>query len=142
MKLKFLTSTLVLLFSMCAYAEIPDWYKRDIVNHIEKADGVIIYKVSKLTKVSARGAYHSYRIDTETIAELKGTAPVGECYMIHTEGEWKTPKKIGEKAIVILNTKYQSECGALEPGFGAPATQDYIDFFSSILSKSPNQSKQ
>ena len=141
MKFNFLILTLVSLFSMGIHAGIPNWYKRDLVGHLEKSDGVILYKVTKITQVSVHEIYYTYRIDTETLRELKGTAPKGECYMIHSEGEWESQYEIGQKAIVILNTKSQNECGTIEPGFGVPATQDYIDLFSSILTKSPNQSK-
>ena len=139
MKHKSFSLIFILFFSTCLDAEIPEWYKRDIVNHVKKADAVILYKVLKVTKQSVKGMYSLYRIDTDTIQELKGSSPVGECYFIQTEGEWKSPMKIGEKAIVILNVKYQDQCGRIEPSFGAPATQEYIELFSSILDKSANQ---
>ena len=142
MNRKFLTLFSLSLFSIAVCAEIPDWYKRDIVTHIQKADGIIVYKVMKVTFVSTSHIYYSYRIDTETLNELKGKAPKGECYMIHTEGEWSSPYKVGDKAIVILNVKYTGECGAIESGFGAPATQEYIELYNSILTKSPNQKMQ
>ncbi len=135
MKMKILSTILLLFLSAMSVAEIPDWYKRDIVDHIKNAYGVVIFQVKKVTFESAEGPYRSYRIDSETINELKGSAPKGACYMIHTEGEWKSPYRIGEKAIVILNVQYQGECGVIEPGFGAPATKEYVELFNSIIKR-------
>ncbi|WP_299948304.1 hypothetical protein [uncultured Microbulbifer sp.] len=131
--MKILATTLLLIASASTYAEIPDWYKRDIVGHIGKAYGVVIFHVKKITNESAQGQYHSYRIDSETIETLKGSAPKGACYMIRTEGEWKSPYKVGEEAIVILYIQYLGECGAIEPGYGAPATKEYVELFKSII---------
>jgi len=139
MKLQIIVSLLV--FSSFAGADIPDWYKRDIKVHIDKAHAVVLYKVVQVSEVSVKKPYHSYRIDTQTIQVLKGSAPAGECYLISTEGKWKSPKKSGDKAIVILNYQSQGECGIIEPGFTAPATPEYIDFFHSIIAVSPNNQK-
>ncbi len=136
MRVKILSTVLLLFLSATSLAEIPDWYKRDIVNHIKKAHGIVIYQVKKVTFISSQGPYRSYRIDSETINVLKGSAPKGACYMIHTEGERKSPYKLGEQAIVILNVQYQGECGAIESGFGAPATKEYVELFKSIIKNS------
>ena len=126
---------MLLAFSLPSFAEMPDWYRRDIVAHINSSYGVVIYRVKKITYESAEGPYRSYRIDGETVEELKGSAPSGSCYMIHTEGDWASPYKIGEMAMVILRVQYQGECGAIEPGFSAPATEDYVDFFRSVIER-------
>ena len=123
----------LMLLSLCAFAEIPEWYKRDIANIITEAEGVIIYKVKAVNLESQNGQYFSYKIYTETIEELKGKAPKGQCYFLHSEGEWKSPTKIGETRVVILGIKYTGECGAIEPGYGAPATEDYVSLFKSII---------
>lgn len=119
--------------SASVIAEIPAWYKRDIVNHINRAEGVIIYKVKSVALHSSNSQHYSYKIDTETIEELKGEAPRGNCYFIHTEGEWTSPSKIGGERIAILNANYTGECGAIESGFGAPATEEYVSLFKSII---------
>ena len=123
----------LMLWSLYAVAEIPEWYKRDIVNIINGAEGVIIYKVKSINLESKNGPYFSYKIHTETIEELKGKAPKGRCYYQHSEGEWKSPTKIGETRIVILGIKYTGECGAIESGYGAPATEEYVSLFKSII---------
>lgn len=123
----------ILLLSAFAEAQIPEWYKRDIVNIIQKAEGVVIYKVKRVALHSVNGLHHSYKIDTATVEELKGKAPKGRCYFIQTEGKWNSPPAVGETGIVILNIKYSGECGAIEPGYGAPATEDYVSLFKSIV---------
>ena len=142
MRFDYLVLITISIFSGYLYAEIPDWYKRDIVQHVQEADGVIHYKVKSLIKISTRDPYHTYRIDTETIKALKGTAPKGKCYLIHTEGVWETPYQTGEEAVVILNSQSQSECGTIEPGYAAPATSDYIELFISILAEIPKHKSQ
>ncbi|WP_444995847.1 hypothetical protein [Aliikangiella sp. IMCC44359] len=123
----------VLIWSVSVIAEIPGWYKRDIVNLIHGSQGIIIYKVKGVSLHSVNGTHYSYKIDTEIVEELKGVAPKGNCYFIHTEGEWKSPIKVGETRIAILNIEYTGECGTIEPGFGAPATEDYVSLFKSII---------
>ena len=123
----------LILWSLYAVAEIPEWYKRDIASIINGAEGVIIYKVKSVNLESQNSQYFSYKIYTETIEELKGKAPKGQCYFLHSEGEWKSPTKIGETRVVILGIKYTGECGAIDPGFGAPATEDYVSLFKSII---------
>ena len=123
----------ILWFAAFAEAQIPEWYKRDIVNIIQEAEGVIIYKVKSVALHSVNGLYHSYKIDTATVEELKGKAPKGKCYFVHTEGEWQSPPSAGETGIVILNIKYSGECGAIESGYGAPASEDYVALFKSIV---------
>ena len=123
----------LMLLSLATVVEIPDRYKRDIANIITGAEGVIIYKVKAVNLESQNGPYFSYKIYTETIEELKGKAPKGQCYFLHSEGEWKSPKKIGETGVVILGIKYTGECGAIEPDYGAPATEDYVSLFKSII---------
>lgn len=123
----------LMLWSLYAVAEIPEWYKRDIANIINGAEGVIIYKVKAVNLESLNGPYFSYKIYTETIEELKGKAPKGQCYFLRSEGEWKSPIKIGETRVAILGIKYTGECGAIEPGYGAPATEDYVSLFKSII---------
>ncbi len=122
----------IILLSAFAQAQIPEWYKQDLVNIVQQAEGVLIYKVKSVALQSVNGRHHSYKIDTETVEELKGKAPKGKCYFIHTEGEWKSPPSEGETGIVILNIEYTGECGAIESGYGAPATEDYVALFKSI----------
>jgi hypothetical protein len=123
----------LILLPLTVYSEIPEWYKRDIANHIRKAHGVIVYKVKEVTLESKHGQYNTYRINTETIEALKGEAPNGSCYMVHTEEKLKLPYIVGEKDVVILNKQYQGECGEIEPGFGAPATKEHVEFFKSLI---------
>jgi hypothetical protein len=111
---------------------IPDWYKRDIQEHIMTAASVILYEVEGITYEGTDGHTHAYRIDTSTKRALKGSPPEGECYMIYSE-ERKEPAKRGEVRLVILFRNYTSKCGAIEPGFGAPGTAKYIELFDSIL---------
>ena len=131
--MKRITAILFILFASMSLAEIPNWYKRDIVIHIEKADAVIVYRVKNVSLHSSDRMYYYYKINTETVQALKGSPPKGECYFVQTEGEWKHPSKVEEERIVILSTKYTGECGAIEPGYGAPATEEYITFFQSII---------
>lgn len=121
------------MLAVAASADMPDWYKRDIAHHLQNADAVIIYRVKSVELQSKKGAHFSYRIETETLQTLKGQPPKGECYFIHTEGEWASPYKVGKEAIVILGTKYTGECGAIESGYGAPATEEYVSHFKSII---------
>jgi hypothetical protein len=123
----------VSIYSAFAVAEIPGWYKRDIVKHLEEANAVILYRVKNVQFQSTEGPYFSYRIETETLQTLKGNPPIGACYFIHTEGAWEHPYKIGEDKMVILNVKYTGECGVIESGFAAPATEEYVSLFKSII---------
>ena len=131
--MRIISVILVVMWASLVTAEMPDWYKLDIGNIIKRAEGVIIYRVKAVSQHSANGHHHSYKIDTETVEELKGEAPKGNCYFIHTEGEWKSPSKIGETRIVILGINYSGECGTIEPGYTAPATEDYVSLFKSII---------
>jgi len=131
--MKIISLLISVLFTTSVLAEIEDWYKRDIVTHVEKADAVIVYRVKSVSLHSSDRMYYYYKINTETVQTLKGNPPKGECYFVQTEGEWKHPSKVGEERIVILSTKYTGECGAIEPGYGAPATEEYITFFQSII---------
>ncbi|MDQ7049855.1 MAG: hypothetical protein Q9M92_10060 [Enterobacterales bacterium] len=131
--MKIVAPILPLLFSVQVLSEIPDWYKRDIKQHIEKSEAIILYQVKSVSLDSQQGPYNSYRVETETVQLLKGKPPKGECYMVHSEGEWRYQPNIGDRRIVILNMKYTGECGAVESGFGAPATNEYIELFTSYL---------
>ena len=127
----------LILWSAFAVAQIPEWYKQDIVNIVRGAESVIVYRVKSVSLHSVNGPHHSYKINTETVEELKGKSPKGKCYFVHTEGKWESPSKIGEIRIVVLNIKYTSECGVIEPGYGAPASDDYVSLFKSIVKPGP-----
>lgn len=133
LKIKNIATIVFLFWPLHATAQIPEWYQRDIANIINKASAVIIYKVKAVTLESQSGPYFSYKIDTETVQELKGKAPKGECYFLQSEGEWKSPSQIGETRVAILAIEYQDRCGTIEPGYSAPATEDYISLFNSII---------
>ncbi len=125
------------IISEITHSEIPEWYKRDIVIHIQQAKAVVLFKVKNVSLVSAskHGVHtiYSYRVDTKTLELLKGAAPTGQCYMIHTEEQWQYPYNAGDEEIVILNVKYGSYCGKIEPGFAVPATPEYIELFRAVL---------
>ena len=127
---------LLLIFSCSASAEIEDWYKDSIRAQYEREPfkSVILYKVKDVTfKTESRGVY-TYKIDTETKSLINGNAPKGECYFIHTEGEWMSKPSIGDMEIVILLINYTGDCGAIVPGYSAPGTNEYINFFKSVVS--------
>ena len=116
-----------------SFAEIPIWYMTGINEILKRADSVVVYRVLDVKYQSRRSLYFSYRINTSTTEILKGQAPKGECYFIHTEGEWEQPYKVGDEVIVILATKLTGECGVIEPGYAAPGTVEYVSLFKSIL---------
>ena len=58
-----------------ASAEIPDWYRRDIVAHIVAADSIVVYRTERVSVDSTIMQYTMYRIDTTTLRVLKGEAP-------------------------------------------------------------------
>ncbi len=127
---------LLLIFNCSAYAEIEVWYKASIRAQYEREPftGVILYKIKNVSfKSESRGIY-TYKIDTETMNLIKGYAPKGECYYVHTEGEWMSKPSIGDVEIVILLVNYTGDCGAIEPGYAAPGTNEYINFFKSVVS--------
>jgi hypothetical protein len=126
------------MFSVTAYSEIPEWYKSNIVPIVKTADAVILYKVKNVKLHSTFKIYNTYKIETETLAEIKGEAPKGACYFIQVEGKWITPLKPRDQRIVILNTSDQ-ECGIIDSGFGAPGTEEYQSFFESVVEKAPNK---
>ena len=132
-RMKSIALFIALTFSALVLSEIPEWYRRDIVKHLEEASAVVVYRVKSVEFQSTEGVYYSYRINTDTLQMLKGQPPKGECYFIHTEGAWGHPYKVGEEAIVILNMEHTGECGAIEPWFGEPATEEYVSLFKSII---------
>jgi hypothetical protein len=125
-----------LMFSASTHAEIPEWYKNGIVATVHTADAVILYKVKNVTLHSTFKIYNTYKIETETLAEIKGKAPKGSCYFIQVEGEWSKPSKQGTERIVILNSS-DKECGFIDSGNGAPGTEEYQRFFKSLVVKAP-----
>ena len=136
--MKILVTTVLLFFSAITLADIPAWYKQDIVKHLENAKGVVIYQVVKVTPLPRQSEHYSYRVDSKTIEEIKGSAPKGACYIVATEDEWDSAYEVNDKRIVILNQEYKSECGTIESGFGAPATKEYVELFRSIITKHNN----
>lgn len=123
----------ILLLSVFTTAQIPEWYKRDIASIVQNSKGVILYKVKSVSLDSSSKHSYSYIIETETIEKIKGKAPRGNCYFIYTEEEWENPPNVGEKGIVILHTDYTSKCGVIDPGFGAPGTNEYVSLFKYIV---------
>jgi hypothetical protein len=124
-----------LIFSVTAYADIPEWYKSSIVPIVKTADAVILYKVKNVTLHSIFKNYNTYKIETETLTEIKGKAPKGACYFIQVEGKWNKPSKPRDQRIVILNSS-DKECGFIDSGFGAPGTEEYQNFFKSVVEQS------
>ena len=117
---------------------IPDRYARDIANLIHESEAVIVYRVTSVSLESTLGPIHSYRLDTTTVEALKGSPPPGACYMIHSEGKLTNAPKVGDTRIVVLAVSY-SDCGVIEPGLGAPATDGYLQLYKTILeSNRPN----
>jgi hypothetical protein len=126
--------SIIILFSIPAYSDMPDWYKRDIVKFVRNAEAVILYKIVKVTRLPKKNEHlYSYRIDTETIEELKGSTPKGNCYMSYAEEINDEMYKVGEKRLVILSINYISDCGVIETLQGAPGTKEYIAYFKSII---------
>ena len=114
-------------------AEIPDWYKRDIVAHIASADSIVVYRTERVSVDSTVMIYTMYRIDTTTVEVLKGEAPPERCYLFQVEGEWENPDPPGSEFILILPRRFESECGLIEPLMSAPATAEYLDLFETII---------
>ena len=123
------------IFSNSVFAEIPDWYKQSIEAQYDRKpfSSIILFKVKTVTFVSENRGIYSYRVDTDKLKSIKGKAPTGDCYFIHTEGEWQSPYLANERSIVILLHPYSDECGVIEPGYGAPGTEEYVKFFESLL---------
>ena len=116
-----------------ASAEIPDWYRRDIVRHIATADSIVVYRTDRVSVDSTTPTYTLYRIDTTTLKVLKGEAPPERCYLLQVEGEWKDPDPPGTENILILPRRFESECGLIEPMRSAPATAEYLELFETTL---------
>ena len=123
----------LLLVAVPASAEIPDWYKRDIVAHIASADSIVVYRTERVSVDSTVEMYTMYRIDTTTLRVLKGEAPPERCYLFQVEGEWEDPDPSGVERILILPRRFESECGLIEPGRSAPATAEYLELFETII---------
>ena len=132
-KVRPLTIFFLLVPAFPVTAEIPDWYRRDVVNHIAAADSIVVYRTEGVSIDSSTGMYTMYRIDTTTVEVLKGEAPPERCYLMQVEGVWEDADAPGVERILILPRKFESECGLIEPMASAPATAEYLELFRSIL---------
>ena len=131
---------LLLPLAIPASADIPDWYQRDIVDHIAAADSIVVYRTERVSVDSTIGMYTMYRIDTTTLSVLKGEAPPERCYLLQVEGEWENPNAPGVEQILILPRRFESECGLIEPLRSAPATAEYLKLFETIIDSLPEDS--
>ena len=115
------------------FAELPDWYERDIAAHVRGAKAVVLYRIESVELVDRQHQYYIYRVNTTTIEVIKGAASPMACYLYQSEGPSDYASDIGNAKIVIQLIDYGSECGFIDSGFGAPGTQEYIHLFKSIV---------